>query len=436
MRKPARGAVSKILSRLQAYRKEGQRLDGPNAHPFPARMPAALAEFLIEQLTDPSDTVLDPMVGSGTTLVAAKRLGRRAMGFDLDPLSVTLARAITTAHDQQVLAEAHGRVFQAATEMVARPSRLLESLRTDFDERERAFLDYWFPLRSQLELLALRTTVEMETDERVRDFLWLVFSSLIIAKSAGASYALDLAHSRPHRNTEKRIVWPLEAWTPRFQRAARGLPFASCQGSFAEAIVRVGDARHLELDDCSVGFVLTSPPYRLAIDYMRAHKFSLMWMGHKLDALSVLRSSMVGAERALLSPDGLPASVEDALKRSIPLPSCRGVIRRYVSDLQAVLREIQRVLKPGALAVVVVGPSIISRSRHDAPELIRHLATTAGLELLATVERRLNTIRRTLPAPSKVSAGNALRRRMRREFLVALGKGQSPGPSGGQGSKD
>ncbi len=423
MRKPARGEVSQILSRLQAHRKEGQRLDGPHAHPFPARMPAALAEFLIEQLTESGDTVLDPMVGSGTTLVAARRLGRRAIGFDLDPLSVTLTRAITTTHERQVLTEAHDRVLHAAMEMVKKPCRLWECLRTHFDERERTFLDYWFPLRSQLELFALRTAIEVEADERARDFLWLVFSSLIIAKSAGASYALDLAHSRPHRNTEKRIVWPLEAWTPRFQRAARGLPFASCEGSFIEAIVRVGDARCLEAAACSVDFALTSPPYRLAIDYMRAHKFALIWMGHKLDALSSLRSSMVGAERALLSLDGLPTSVEDALKRSIPLPSYRGVIRRYVSDLQAVLREIQRVLKPGAVAIVVVGPSIISRSRHDAPELVGQLASAAGLELLATVERRLSTCRRALPAPSKVSAGNALRRRMRREFLVALGKG-------------
>ena len=141
MRKPTRGEVSEILSRLQAYRKEGQRLDGPHAHPFPARMPAALAEFLIQHLTEPSDTVLDPMAGSGTTLVAARRLGRRAIGFDLGSLSVILARAITTTHDPQVLAEAHDRVSQAATKMVAKPCRLLESLWTHFDERERAFLE-------------------------------------------------------------------------------------------------------------------------------------------------------------------------------------------------------------------------------------------------------------------------------------------------------
>jgi len=423
MRRISEETAFGILRRVQGSRKQAQRLDAASIHPFPARMPAALAEFLVEQFTDPADTVLDPMVGSGTTIVAARRLGRRAIGFDLDPLSVTLARAVGTTYDTPALWKIHDEVLQAAGEILSRPSQLVEALRTHFDERDREFLDYWFPPRSQFELFALRSAVSMEDDERVRDFLWLVFSSLIIAKSAGASYALDLAHSRPHRNIEKRIVWPLEAWTTRFRRAIKGLPFTSRRESFAEAMVRVGDAQHMELADCSADFVLTSPPYRLAIDYVRAHKFSLIWMGHRLGELRTLRSSLIGAERALLSPDGLPTSVEDALKRSIPLPSRRGVIRRYVSDLQASLREIQRVLKPGAVAVVVVGPSIISRSRHDAPELMRQLASAARLDLLATVERRLNTGRRALPAPSKAPAGNALRKRMRREFLVALGKG-------------
>lgn len=412
-----------ILHRIRGSRKLAQQLDKAPIHPFPARMPATLAEFLIKEFTEPGDSVLDPMVGSGTVLVAARRLGRRAIGLDLDPLSVVLSRAVTATHDRQTLEEVQGRVFQAAKETVAGPARLSEGLQSHFHEDERAFLDYWFPHRSQRELFALARAIETESDERAQSFLWLVFSSLIIAKSAGASYALDLAHSRPHRDTGKRIAWPLETWTPRFQRATQALPFVSCRESLPQATVNTGDARHLELKDGSVDLVLTSPPYRQAIDYMRVHKFALIWMGYQLGVLTRIRSSMIGAERTLLSLDGLPSSVENALKQTIPLQSYRGVVRRYVSDLQSSLREIQRVLKPGGVAVVIVGPSIISRSRHDAPELMRQLASAAGLEPLATVERRLNGGRRALPAPSKVPAGNALRKRMRREFLVALGKG-------------
>lgn len=49
----------------------------------PAAYPVSLAEYFIKIHTDPGDTVLDPFVGGGTTLVAAANLGRRAIGIDI-----------------------------------------------------------------------------------------------------------------------------------------------------------------------------------------------------------------------------------------------------------------------------------------------------------------------------------------------------------------
>ena len=50
----------------------------------PAPFPVELPEQLIRLYTFADDLVLDPFMGSGSTLVAAARLGRRYVGYDLD----------------------------------------------------------------------------------------------------------------------------------------------------------------------------------------------------------------------------------------------------------------------------------------------------------------------------------------------------------------
>jgi DNA modification methylase len=63
----------------------------------PAPFPVELPEQLIRLYTFTGDLVLDPFMGSGSALVAAARLGRRYVGYDLDPAYVEIARARVAA---------------------------------------------------------------------------------------------------------------------------------------------------------------------------------------------------------------------------------------------------------------------------------------------------------------------------------------------------
>lgn len=59
----------------------------------PTVKPIALMEYLINMVTREGQTVLDPFAGSGTTLIAAKKLGRKYIGIELEPEYVKIAEA-------------------------------------------------------------------------------------------------------------------------------------------------------------------------------------------------------------------------------------------------------------------------------------------------------------------------------------------------------
>lgn len=58
---------------------------------YPTQKPILLLEQIIKLVTDKNDIVLDPFMGSGTTMVAAKMLGRRYIGIDISKKAVELA---------------------------------------------------------------------------------------------------------------------------------------------------------------------------------------------------------------------------------------------------------------------------------------------------------------------------------------------------------
>jgi DNA modification methylase len=76
---------------------------GEKGNPHPAPMPAALAEHLVKLSTFAGQTVLDPFFGSGTSAIAARKLGRSAVG--IESRADYCAMAAQRLAQQSVLAE-------------------------------------------------------------------------------------------------------------------------------------------------------------------------------------------------------------------------------------------------------------------------------------------------------------------------------------------
>lgn len=78
----AKKGRKKLRRRMSSVIRMPKTPPGQIIHP--TQKPVELMEMLIDQSTDPGDLVVDPFSGSGATIVAAQRLGRRALGIELD----------------------------------------------------------------------------------------------------------------------------------------------------------------------------------------------------------------------------------------------------------------------------------------------------------------------------------------------------------------
>lgn len=410
------------LAKLASQAHDANTRDPPSLHPFPARMPAPLAEHLLKSLLTARATVLDPMVGSGSTLVAARKLGHTGYGLDLDPLAVLLSRTATMSYQHKTLNLLGARVLEAATKFRAHLPRTSVPIMLGSSDEEKRFIHYWFPRDSQRQLFCLARAIRSESVPALRDVAWAAFSSLIIAKATSVSYAIDIPRSRPHKNDERDMEAPFDVWERRFAQVVKKLPFVDSASDSGTPNIKQGDARCLLLDNDSIDLVLTSPPYLTAIDYLRGHKFSLIWMGHALDSLRTIRGRMIGSERGMWKPDGLPPSVEHDLTETISENRARAITRRYLSDLRYSILEMKRVVRPGGLITLVLGPSILDRSKTDSIDIVRLIAKNANLRVAASVLRPLKDARRSLPPPTAVGRRSELAARMISEAIVVLRK--------------
>ncbi|NJL58651.1 MAG: hypothetical protein HC887_02370 [Desulfobacteraceae bacterium] len=134
--------------------------------------------------------------------------------------------------------------------------------------------------------------IELLENTVMRDFFTLIFSAIIITKSGGVSLSRDLAHTRPHK-IEKTPASAFTEFQKRLQRNLQNILFKP-ESRFA---IYEADAKKLPLADNSADLIVTSPPYaNHAIDYMRAHKFSLVWLGYGIDELSEIRRKYIGGD--------------------------------------------------------------------------------------------------------------------------------------------
>ena len=197
-------------------------------------------------------------------------------------------------------------------------------------------------------------------------------------------------------------------------------PWALRASGRPPALVLKADARNLPLKSGSVDMVATSPPYLNAIDYIRGHKLSLVWMGHTIASLRSLRSENIGTERS-----GNRDEIDryrgtlDRMVDSRKLDARHlAMVLRYVVDMSRAFRECRRVLKKDGEGTIVIGDSNVRGVFVRNSEGPIDLASRNGLRLRSRSTPMISENQRYLPPPMMGRPAGSIRSRMREEVVL------------------
>ena len=357
-------------------------------HSYPARMHPETAQRLIARLTAPGDTVLDPFCGSGTVLVEARRLGRRGLGYDVNPLSRELCWLKTLAPGDAWLTQLSEEATRVAAHADERRKRKAGATQHYGDADREQFAPHVL-----FELDGLRDGIQKTAAPELRRALFLVLSALLtkVSQKGGDSSA----HA-----TEKRVApgFPSRFFVKKTSELCRQLAEyrASLPAEALPAACTLGDARKLPgLAERSVTLVVTSPPYPGVYDYLAHHDDRLRWLGLPTRDFEKLE---IGSRRELSSESFGPA------------------LALWERDLGATLSALERSMTPSGRIVLLIADSTLASKPLYAERVVEKAAPAAGLELLA----RASQERPHFHGGSR----EAFVKKPRREHLLALGVAQ------------
>lgn len=360
-------------------------------HSYPAMMAPPVARRLISELTSEGDKVLDPFCGSGTVLAEAILLGRGAVGYDINPLALLIAKVKTMPLEPERLRKALKSISERFLAQVEPP--------------ELPFflnIEYWFKPEVIAALAKLKLAIEIEGDNDIKDFFKVVFARVVRQASNTRGNEFKLFRISP----EKLHFYNPDVFLSFGTIATECISimeefYLAMKGLRAEADIRLHDVRQpLPLAE-PVSLVLTSPPYgdsRTTVAYGQFSRLALQWLnmwdkdidqeslGGKRNPLKQKIQSLVEALEEIKREDAKRA--ED--------------VEAFYQDLYICMENISKVVKPGGFAAFVIANRKVKGITLPTDKIIAEMMAPMGFSHIATYHREIPNKR----MPSRNSPSN------------------------------
>lgn len=324
-------------------------------HPYPAKFIEQIPGQLLDIFgIDKELFVMDPFMGSGTTLLEAKRRGLKTVGIDLNPISYLISSVKLNSIPITFL--------DSVEEVISEVEYKIEKERIALIKISNA--EHWFSNEVHKTLSALIHVIQSKLfcEEELNGLL-LALSSIVVKVSYQES---DTRYAAKENGYYEKDV--LKFFSQACEKIYKAVYEENIKKSietdlFLESSINFDYKKYTN----KVGAVITSPPYPNAYEYWLYHKFRMEFLG--FDPKEVKKEEIGTRTRYF---------------RKTPEP-----IEVFHQQMEKILQMSLDVLVDGGYIAVVVGRSIIRGVEYDNGYDIELIGKRIGLKFITTVEREI-----------------------------------------------
>ena len=333
--------------------------------------------------------VLDPFMGSGTSLVESNLLGYPAYGLDVDPLSKLLSKVKTTPFSKKELVQL-GNVIEelkANLEKKKVSTKHLENFRPNFKN-----LTYWFSgdaIERLLKISFFIVKYEEDTDsEKIGDLMRITLASVVRKASLA-----DEQSPKPYISTRiaKKTTDIFDLYLANLEKNFKAISQFSAHRNLGKTKIIGIDARKVNLKQLKgnkVHLAVTSPPYINAFDYVRSLKLENFWLRYISDQnISELYDLQVGTEKLSIRNTQINSFKIEQLDGALAMiketdPKRAVIVSEYFKAMDQNIETVHESLIAGGYYCIVVGDSVIRNINVATSRILIEIAKSKNFRLI------------------------------------------------------
>ena len=369
---------------------------------YPGVMVAPVQRDIMREHLSPegSAVILDPFVGSGTSLYEARQINSDVLliGSDINPLAILITRVKLEGIDNSTF----------ESDLAAIRSKLLNE---DINVESLGFhnRDKWFKSDVAKSLTRVRDAILAVQNDQNRRFFWYMMIDIVrkYCNSRSSTYKL---HKRPQEQIDKIEDGVIEDYLKKTS-SENGM---FRDGSAERLQLNQGDSLGFMkgLNDSSVDICITSPPYgdnATTIPYGQYSNLAMAWIdakdlcldGWELETYAAIDSRSLGGPRSAASGDSSIEITDTKVLEQIGHICSRkqGKVRRFIRGYQESLDEIARVTK--GTIILTLGNRTVDGVTLDLVGFTKRHLASKGLEVEERTRRTIEH-KRTPASVSRV----------------------------------